>query len=506
MIHSKFTLAILMIAVFTMPICFANSVIKDAHPIKYPKYPVPSIAPGVDPALVKKGEYLVKMGDCIACHTNSERDGKTFAGGLPFDTPFGTFYSQNITPDKETGIGNWTDAEFIRALREGVNPNGQNYYPVFPYVYFNRLSDDDILAIKAYLQSIPAVKQKNRPNKVPFPFSWRFLQGGWKVLFFDFHKGQYKPDPTKSAKWNRGAYIVNGLGHCGMCHSPLNIFGAENLNKRLGGAFVNGYFAPNITSAALSKEKVSNIVKVFNQYEMLGGAGQVQGPMAEVDHDSLRYLKVEDLSAIAVYLKTVKPVKEKKMDLKGNDAGKEIYESKCSVCHASGAAGAPILGNVKDWEPRIKQGMNILYDHALNGFNSMPKKGTCMSCTDEQVKAAVDYLVDNSKTGSSEAGPKLAPTVAPAPDTSIQLGANVYKAKCAACHDTGILNAPIPGDIQAWKPLLAKGIDVLFINTIKGYEAMPAKGGCKTCTNAEVEAAVKYMANKSANNGNYSLW
>ena|SRR6516162_4847131 len=171
-----------------------------------------------DEDAVTRGEYLVRAGGCFSCHTAAR--GPKLAGGRALATPFGTFYSPNITPDPETGIGRWTDAQFLRALREGVRPDGANYFPVFPYPSFTGITDRDALAIKAYLFSLPGVQQQNRPHDVSIPFSWRFLQTGWKLLFFTL--GPFQPIPDRSAAYNRGAYLVSALAHCGECHTPRN--------------------------------------------------------------------------------------------------------------------------------------------------------------------------------------------------------------------------------------------------------------------------------------------
>ena len=180
---------------------------------------------------VARGAYLVRAGGCFSCHTAA--DGQSLAGGRPLATPFGTFYSPNITPDRETGIGGWTDAQFLRALREGVRPDGANYFPVFPYPSFTGITDADALAIKAYLFSVPAIRQANRPHDVSFPFSWRFLQNGWKLLYFT--EGPFQPNPKQTEAYNRGAYLVTALAHCGECHTPRNVFGAVDSSRRLSG-------------------------------------------------------------------------------------------------------------------------------------------------------------------------------------------------------------------------------------------------------------------------------
>jgi mono/diheme cytochrome c family protein len=170
-----------------------------------------TITATADEGAVTRGEYLVRAGGCFSCHTTP--GGQVLTGGRALATPFGTFYTPNITPDPATGIGRWTDAQFLRALREGVRPDGANYFPVFPYTSFTGITDSDALAMKAYLFSLPAVHQQNRPHDVAFPFSWRFLQAGWKLLFFT--PGPFQPIPDRSAAYNRGAYLVTALAHCG---------------------------------------------------------------------------------------------------------------------------------------------------------------------------------------------------------------------------------------------------------------------------------------------------
>lgn len=470
----------------------------------YPIYPKPDYSKG-DRKLIEKGEYLTKAGDCMACHTDTKNHGKPFAGGLGIKTPFGTFYSPNITPDEGTGIGKWSDEDFIRAMHDGKAPDGSNYYPVFPYPDFNKISKEDILAIKAYLFSLAPIQQENRKNDVPFPFSWRFLQYGWKILFFYPYKGQFELDTSKPADVNRGAYLVQGLGHCGMCHTPINILGAPKRSYYLTGNMVEGYYAPNITQKGLKNATADDIVKVFTHDELLHGRGKVGGPMAEVNHDSLQYLSSEDLHAIASYLLTVQS-KQPQMAASGKVTpaeGKKIYAKYCAACHTTGSAGAPTLGDAAAWDPLIKLGVDKLHTNAINGINSMPPKGGCPTCSDNQIKAAVDYLVEAAKGGGSSAGfvkPKSMPKL------SLADGQKVYEKACYVCHEKGDLGAPKLGDQTAWAPRISKNMDVLFTHAITGYKGMPEMGACYNCSQAEVMAAVKYMVQESKTEGDYSLW
>lgn len=463
----------------------------------YPQYPQVDYGSGAQAELIKKGEYLAKAGDCIACHTNGS-NAKPFAGGLPIKTPFGTIYSSNITPDKETGIGNWTGPQFIRALRHGVSADGSFLFPVFPFVYYNKLSDDDALAIQAYLNAIPAVSQPNRAPDMGIPFRWRFLQVFWRFLFFDFQEGVYQYDNRQSPDWNRGKYLVEGAGHCGMCHSPLNFLGAEKKKYYLTGALIEGYFAPNITSATLANVSTQDIVNVFVKDQLIGG-GNVQGPMLEVNHDSLKYLSNADLTAIATYLKTVKSATPPKP--KGSNQGETIYNNYCQGCHTTGAGGAPKLGDQAGWAPFIQAGITTMYQNAIAGIDGMPAKGTCSTCTNAEIQAAVDYIVGKSKgaAGATVAGPVESPT-------SLAKGKEIYGKACAACHNQGVLGAPKIGDKAVWAPLIKLNMDVLFTRAINGYGDHPSKGACQECSDADIIAATKYMVQKSAISGDYSEW
>jgi mono/diheme cytochrome c family protein len=257
---------------------------------------------------VARGEYLVRAGGCVSCHT--ARGGQRFAGGRPLATPFGTFFSPNITPDPETGIGHWTDAQFMRALRDGVRPDGANYFPVFPYPSFTGITDSDALAIKAYLFSLPPMRQPNKPHDVGFPFSWRFLQTGWKLLFFT--RGPFVPTPDRSAAYNRGAYLVTALAHCGECHTPRNLFGAARPSMRLAGTRdgPDGQLVPNVTPDPATgigkweKDDIIELLKTGSTPEQ----SKVKGAMREAVEDGLKYLSDADRGAIADYLFAQPPI------------------------------------------------------------------------------------------------------------------------------------------------------------------------------------------------------
>lgn len=483
------------------------------HLGKYPDYPTidyQQYSPE-QAAKIKRGEYLAKIGDCIACHTTPGSK-KVFAGGLAIKTPFGTIYTPNITSDKTTGIGNWSEKDFIKAMRDGISPQGHYYYPAFPYIYFNIVKTDDLKAMKAYFDAVPAIRLQNKKNDLVFPFSWRFLQLGWRILFFD-NQGRYQYNKKESAAWNRGKYIVNGLGHCSMCHTPMHHFifkkwvlGAPVKKYYLTGNLVDGFFAPNITATSLENTPTQAIADVFLKDKLIGG-GNVLGPMQEVNHDSLEYLDFADIRAIADYLKTVKSEipPRPKASSDTSKQGKNIYSQYCAGCHATGAGGAPIIGNTKDWGPLIKQGLNTLYKNAINGIGGMPAKGTCGSCSNQDIQVAVQYIVSKSKPGATTI-PSKAPKGKRFRKLSADDGKAIYERYCAFCHNGANPEAPKLGDTAAWDKLSKKGFDVLVINSIKGYNNMPPRGGCAKCNDAQIKAAVKYMLQQSTTKGDYRLW
>lgn len=472
----------------------------------YPAYPPTAPATGAQQELIQRGEYLAKMGDCISCHTDVKRGTPAYAGGLPLETPFGTFYSPNITPDKETGIGNWTEKDFVRALKEGRDPKGRNYFPVFPYYYFSKIKDEDAHALYTYFMSLPPVRQENK--SLPFPFGVpgaRLSLWGWNMLFFFPQDGDFQYDKTQSPEWNQGKYIVNSLGHCSMCHTPLNPFGAPKNAYYLTGAFIDGFWAPNITKNGLVSASHQEVADVFKKNRLINNAGPVAGPMAEVNHNSLMYLTDADRMAIAVYLKTVES--EETLSLPPSNAkpnlarGKKVYYKACVICHQNGEMTAPLIGDNANWYARLKNdGVTGLYTRAIRGYNSMPVRGACVTCSDNDVISAIDYILNKSLTRSQILDLKSG-GAAKYPAN----GQTVYDANCAVCHNEGKDGAPKIGDKEVWKPLIAKNMDVLIENTVKGKNH-PINGGCKQCVGGEVIDAIKYMVSKSKTEGNYSLW
>lgn len=268
-----------------------------------------------DADLIARGAYLTTAAGCADCHTESKEGSRPFAGGRALATPFGTFYAPNITPDPETGIGRWSEAQFLRALREGVRPDGANYYPVFPYPSFTKITDDDMRAIKAYLFAQPTVRQSNRAHDVAFPFSWRFLLNFWKLLFFS--PGPFQPNPERGEVYNRGAYLVTALAHCSECHTPRNWFGAMEPSRFLAGTphGPDDKAVPNITPdpqtgiGSWSEQDIITLLKNGQtpDFDFVGG------PMGEVVRNTSQ-LDDADRQAIAVYLKSVPPIHSQKKD------------------------------------------------------------------------------------------------------------------------------------------------------------------------------------------------
>lgn len=261
---------------------------------------------------VEQGRYLLQAAGCTTCHT--AKGGEPLAGGRALDTPFGTFHTPNITPDPETGIGGWTDAEFVAALRHGTRPDGAAYYPAFPYTTYTRMREADALAIKAYLDSLPPVRNPVPDHALDFPFSLRILMRPWRLLFFDDAAG-WAPPAGLGEQAQRGAYLVEALAHCGECHTPRNAFGALDRDRAFAGTpdGPDGEKVPNITpdpETGIGDWSEADIVYLLRE-GLKPNFDDVQGSMAEAVRDGLRHLTDEDLQAIAAYLKSIPPVRNR---------------------------------------------------------------------------------------------------------------------------------------------------------------------------------------------------
>lgn len=485
----------------------------------WPAYPKVNYQSGVaSKEVIARGEYLAKMGDCLGCHTD-RKTLQSYAGGYQFPTPFGVIVSSNITPDKKTGIGNWTEKQFIRAIKEGVRPDGQYIYPAMPYNYYHQIPDADAAALYAYFMSTPAIDNPVPDNQMTWPFGWRFLQLGWRILFFNHWNKlpEFQYVSTESPEWNQGRYIVESLGHCIQCHGKLNALGAPEMEYKLTGGMILGYYAPNITGNRLKDFSNEKVMNVFRKNEMLSG-GPVQGPMLEANMDSLRHLSDADLNSIAVYLKSLN-ITPPVVKNAGSLAPKDIYNAHCAQCHTTGGSGAPILGDKDEWNKRLQKsgGLAGIQHLAIVGIGSMPAKGTCVTCTDQQINDTVAYIIQTTENSKGVAARKS--TAPPSVNYSAQAAQLVYDTHCASCHSNrNNKAAPQLGDEKAWAPILQQQFNILFSHALYGYGSMPGKkdsinaqgqlikGYCPNCTDRDVQMAVIYMAQKANKEKDYSLW
>ena len=307
-------------------------------PIALLTAPIPD-GPNAD--LLRRGRYLTIAGDCVSCHTRA--GGHPFAGGLGLQTPFGVIYSPNLTGDKATGIGNWTPVQFFRALHEGRGADGDHLYPAFPYPHLTIVSRAESDAMLAYLKTVPGEHYVQPANRLPFPLDIRLGMIGWNAIYFRPHG--FTPDPRRSAAWNRGAYLVQGLGHCGACHTPKTALGAEDGDHALQGGVLDHWVAPDLTGNArtgLGRWSAADIV----QYLRTGRSAHsnAAGQMAEVVTYSTSLLSDADLTAIATYLKSL-PASVTQAnaapDAAAMQTGRAIFADACTACHLSAGKGQP---------------------------------------------------------------------------------------------------------------------------------------------------------------------
>ncbi|MBI1207631.1 MAG: c-type cytochrome [Azospirillum sp.] len=269
-------------------------------------------AQAADPAAaVARGAYLFDAAGCLGCHTDEKNKGARLAGGRALVTPFGTFYTPNITPDRATGIGGWSDGDFVRALREGLRPDGQPLYPAFPYTSYSGMTDQDMLDLKAYLFAQPAVAKPNRSHDLALPFAWRLPLLGWQWLYFE--PGPLVNQPSRSPAWNRGRYLVEALGHCGECHTPRGWFGDLERSRAFAGnpALPGGDKAPNLGSdpkRGLGNWSDSDLLALL-EFGLTPEGDIVGGSMAEVVRNTTGKLTVDDRKAIVAYLRSLPPVR-----------------------------------------------------------------------------------------------------------------------------------------------------------------------------------------------------
>jgi mono/diheme cytochrome c family protein len=352
---------------------------------------------------IERGKALVEAGDCASCHTVDPA--KPFAGGKRIDTPFGAIYSPNLTPDRETGIGARSDQDFHRALRFGVAPDGARYYPAFPYPNFTKLTRPDILAIRAYLATLTPFANKAPPPELRFPLNHRVVMRVWNYLFF--RPGILEPDQQRGTDWNRGRYLVEGLGHCGVCHTPKNMFGADKRGRAFSGGMVGGWFAPRLDAAERSGLK-SWSVDDITEYLASGrnGRSHADGPMADVVVNSTSKMSDADVHAIAVYLKSLPPGPPEPAVLPPAEtsikAGAAIYAHACVSCHEVDGSGAPRIYPPLPGNPLLQSAdpastLRIVLDGAQSVTTPRaPNKGSMPSyakeLSDQQIADVTNYI------------------------------------------------------------------------------------------------------------------
>ena len=396
------------------------------------KGPDPTGAPAdlPDTDVVARGEYLTRAADCAACHTAP--GGRPFAGGLPFKLPMiGTIYSTNITPHQETGIGAWSDEEFLNVLHRGIGKGGKHLYPAFPYTSYALMTDSDVLAIKAYLLTLKPVRYTPPPNDIAFPFNQRYLMMFWNALFKPSHR--FRPNGDQPAEWNRGAYLVEALGHCGDCHTPRNLLFAVDNKRKFAGAIIQGWKAYNITPdrdwgiGSWSDEQLQGYLSAGHAE----GRGSAGGPMSEVVDNSLRYLSAPDIKAIVAYLKSVpangdgtdiaaaptpaKPqqIAERPTSLQQSGPGLRVFEGACIGCHQFDGMGAvsnyaSLVGGRTANDPAGTNATQALIAGTHLSFvktaGFMPNFGNGYS--DPEIAAVVNYLTGRFGARASVLSPQ----------------------------------------------------------------------------------------------------
>lgn len=337
--------------------------------------------------IVQRGEYLTRAADCVSCHTAPQ--GKQFAGSRAFKLPFGTLYSPNITPDANTGIGRWSDDDFVRAMHEGIGKEGQRLYPAFPYPSYTLLSRDDVLAIKAYLFSLKPVTNAPPHNQLTFPYNMRWLMVLWDWLYNPNRR--FEADVSKPPEWNRGAYLVEALGHCGECHTPRNLLYGLDPHKKFAGAITAGWQAYNITpdrKTGIGGWSGGDLTRYLFTGDSMHGAAA--GPMGEVVDNSLRYLSRDDIAAMVAYLRTVDPqtsnVPAARLGAVNNapvsasrlppadervhaSAGAKMFAAACTGCH--GWDGRGLAGRRAVNDPEVTNLVQII----LSGFHLSASHG-----------------------------------------------------------------------------------------------------------------------------------
>lgn len=368
---------------------------------------VPAELANADP--LTRGKYLTEAADCEACHT--AKGGVPYAGGRPFVLPFGTIYTPNITPDAATGIGKWTDAQFLQAVHKGIAPDGSRLYPAFPYASYTMLTDQDVLAIKAYLFSLKPVSNPNKPNSFGFPYNQRWLMIFWSA-FFNSDK-RFQPIPEQSPAWNRGAYLVEAAAHCGECHTPRNLMQAMDTRRKFAGGQAEGWNAYNITTdrvSGIGAWSAADLASYLAKGHAMG-LGTASGPMREAVELSLSKMTPGDINAMVTYLQSVPAIRSTNLPQAAgpapalaregptdNPMGKRLFEGNCASCHAWTGKGALIqeaqlTGNRAVNDPSATNVAQIVLNGAgstNSGHPYMPSFAAAY--TDREIASVANYV------------------------------------------------------------------------------------------------------------------
>ena len=388
-----------------LPLAIIGIEVVESPDLDHPGRPVTDMA-----AQWARGEYLARAGNCMACHT--ARGGDEYAGGRVMRTGFGDIYAPNITPDEETGIGSWTSDDFWRAMHNGKSRDGSFLYPAFPYTNYTHVTREDSDAIHAYLQTVPAVKQQNREHDLRFPYNQRILLAFWRMLYFE--PGVYQPDTNQALDWNRGAYLVQGLGHCSACHASRDALGGNDGSDNFAGGLIpmQSWYAPSLHAdkdqglGAWDVQDISSLLKTG-----VSRHGAVYGPMAEVVSTSLQHLTEKDADSMAVYLKSLSrnDVQGAAKTIRTNanaeavlQLGARVYEQYCVECHAANGEGMPPA------YPPLAGNASLKADTAINPVRMVLSGGFppstqgnprpygmppfSMALDDEEVAAVVSYI------------------------------------------------------------------------------------------------------------------
>jgi mono/diheme cytochrome c family protein len=447
---------------------------------------------------IERGEYLARAADCEACHTAS--GGQPYAGGLPFVTPFGTLYSTNITPDRQTGIGDYSNTEFLNAVHEGIRRDGARLYPAMPYASYTYMTDADALAIKAFLFSLKPVHAPPRENRLSFPFNQRVLMAGWSLLFNTNQR--FQPNADRSAQWNRGAYLAEALEHCGECHTPRNLFEALNNRSKFAGSPVDAWHAYNITAhhdsglGAWSDQDIAHYLSGGHA----DGHGTAAGPMGEAVAMSLSHLSNDDVAALVAYLRTVPPIETpglaalKSSPPPGNaqantaaDAlpGQAIFRRSCAACHGSNGVSqltplATLTGSRAMNDPSGANALQVVFFGERDYKNRMPAFRALLS--DSDIANVVDYVTSRFGTEPATLTPAAVARVRADWEHSqrlAQLSTPAAIAVNVAPHPE--LEQPIPFSHRAHVTLGLECSNCHASSTNRSEMTLPAAATCMGC-------------------------